>query len=86
MRGLFSSFSEQGNNDSGTLLNIAALTGEISGSPGPGGVDEGQEEEGGHRQQHVLVVLPPNQFQLLLIVGGFVHQAAFLLLQRPLGL
>ena len=62
------------------------LTREISGSPGPGGIDEGQEEEGGRRQQHVLVVLLPNQFQLLLIAGGFIHQAAFLILQRPPGL
>ena len=62
------------------------LTGEISGSQGPVGVDKGQKEEDGPRQQHVLPVLLTKQLQLLLRVGGFVHQAAFLLLQRPPGL
>lgn len=37
------------------------LTGEISGSQGPVGVDECQEEEDGHREQHVFPVLLSKQ-------------------------
>lgn len=55
-------------------------------SQGPVGVDEGKEDEDGHREQHVLPVFLPKQLQLLLIAGGFAHQAVFLLLQRPPGL
>lgn len=49
----------------------------------PGSMEHGEDYEDGHREEHVLPVLLSKQLQLLLILGGFVPEGVFLLLQRP---
>jgi hypothetical protein len=46
-------------------------------------MEHGEDYEDGHREEHVLPVLLSKQLQLLLILGGFVPEGVFLLLQRP---